>query len=91
MAVTLGEGERQGDGLGVGEGQEVLVGRQHGQLLEALAGAPDGEVVALVVGLQHTTPEPSEVYPPTSYQNQPPPLRSAAVLLRPLCSTAARQ
>lgn len=43
--------------MGVGDGQQVLLGCEHRQLLEALAGSPDGEVVADVVSLQTATEE----------------------------------
>lgn len=54
---TWCEGERQGHGLGVGDGQQVLLGCEDRQLLEALAGSPDGEVVASVVSLRTVTEE----------------------------------
>lgn len=54
---TWCEGERQGHGLGVGDGQQVLLGCEDRQLLEALAGSPNGEVVASVVSLQTVTEE----------------------------------
>lgn len=49
---TCCESERQSHSLGVGEGEQVLVGCENGQLLEALASSPDGEIVPSIVGLQ---------------------------------------
>lgn len=52
--------ERQSHGPGVGEGEQILFGREERQLLEALARSPDGEVVASVVGLQTARERESE-------------------------------
>lgn len=54
---TWCEGERQGHGARVGERQHVFLCREDGELLEALAGSPDGEEVTDVVGLQTVEPE----------------------------------
>lgn len=53
--LTCCEGEGQGYGLSISERQQVLVGCEDGQLLEALTGAPDWEVVPSIVGLQGVT------------------------------------
>lgn len=48
------EVERQRHAAGVGAGQSPAAAGQEGQLLEAQAGAPQGEVVSSVVGLQQS-------------------------------------
>lgn len=52
---TWSESERQSHSLGVSEGEQVFVGCEDRQLLEALASSPEREVVPGIIGLQRTT------------------------------------
>lgn len=49
---TWRECQRQSHSLGVGESEQVFVGSQDSELLEALTSSPDRKVISSIIGLQ---------------------------------------
>lgn len=52
--TTWCESKRESHCLGISDGQQVFIGSEDRQLLEALTGSPDREVVPSIIGLQRT-------------------------------------